>query len=233
MVDGRTLHFRLAGINNQNFIMRDEETGSWWQQVSGEAILGPLAGRRLNQVNHDELSFGLWKHETPQGRVLKPVDAIAAAGRYENANWEEEVARLPVVTSPEDRRLEPREVVVGVTVNGESRAYPLRALRKQSPVVDTIAGVPIIILVARDRKSVRAFQRLVEGRELQFFSEAESASETLVDIEGGSRWDFTGRAISGPLMGRRLERVQVLIDYWFDWKTYHPGSQVDMRGAVR
>jgi hypothetical protein len=46
-VDGKPLHFHLAGINNQNFIMRDEETGSWWQQVSGEAIHGPLKGRRL------------------------------------------------------------------------------------------------------------------------------------------------------------------------------------------
>ena len=43
-IDGRTLHFHLAGINNQNFIMRDEETGSWWQQVTGEAILGPAEG---------------------------------------------------------------------------------------------------------------------------------------------------------------------------------------------
>jgi hypothetical protein len=36
------LNFHLAGINNQNFIMRDEETGTWWQQVSGTAIQGPL-----------------------------------------------------------------------------------------------------------------------------------------------------------------------------------------------
>jgi len=49
-VEGRTLHFHLAGINNQNFIMRDEETGSWWQQVTGEAIFGPLKGRRLKLV---------------------------------------------------------------------------------------------------------------------------------------------------------------------------------------
>ena len=34
-VDGRRLHFHLAGINNQNFIMQDEETGTWWQQVTG------------------------------------------------------------------------------------------------------------------------------------------------------------------------------------------------------
>src|SRR5438034_285336 len=63
MIDGRALDFHLWGINNQNFIMRDEQTGSWWQQVSGEAIQGPLKGRRLTGVIHDELSFGIWKAE--------------------------------------------------------------------------------------------------------------------------------------------------------------------------
>ena len=67
-VDGRQLHFHLAGINNQNFIMRDEETGTWWQQVSGEAILGPLKGHKLREVFHDEVTFALWKQEQPHGR---------------------------------------------------------------------------------------------------------------------------------------------------------------------
>jgi len=66
-VDGRQLHFQLAGINNQNFIMRDEETGSWWQQVTGEAILGPLKGQRLTPVFHDELTFATWKRENLKG----------------------------------------------------------------------------------------------------------------------------------------------------------------------
>ena len=67
-VDGRTLHFHLSGINNQNFLMRDEETGSWWQQVTGEAISGPLKGRRLEPVPQDELSFAVWKGEHGEGR---------------------------------------------------------------------------------------------------------------------------------------------------------------------
>src|SRR5678809_1679520 len=77
-VDGRVLHFHLAGINNQNFIMRDEETGSWWQQVSGQAIAGPLKGKQLRSVFCDEVSFGVWKHEQPNGRVLKPDPSVAA-----------------------------------------------------------------------------------------------------------------------------------------------------------
>ncbi|MBO0798145.1 MAG: DUF3179 domain-containing protein, partial [Blastocatellia bacterium] len=75
-VEGKRLNFHLAGINNQNFIMSDDETGSWWQQVSGEAIQGPLKGKKLIQVYHDEITFGLWKRENPRGRVLKPDERV-------------------------------------------------------------------------------------------------------------------------------------------------------------
>ena len=83
----------LAGINNQNFIMKDEETGSWWQQVSGEAIQGPLKGKKLNAVFNDEISFAIWKRENPQGRVLNPNETVAS--KYSPANWEEGILKLP------------------------------------------------------------------------------------------------------------------------------------------
>ena len=87
-MDGRALRFRLFGINNQNFIMRDDETGSWWQQVTGEAIHGPLKGRRLRPVFHDEISFGVFRQERPMGRVLKPVPE--SAKEYADWNWEKQ-----------------------------------------------------------------------------------------------------------------------------------------------
>ena len=87
-VNGRQLHFHLAGINNQNFIMRDEETGSWWQQVTGLAIFGPLKGQQLRSVFHDELTFALWKSEKPGARVLRPEAAVDRAGEYAPADWE-------------------------------------------------------------------------------------------------------------------------------------------------
>jgi hypothetical protein len=60
-VDGLRLKFHLAGINNQNFLMRDEQTGTYWQQISGAAVSGPLAGRQLTLVPSDELTWALWK----------------------------------------------------------------------------------------------------------------------------------------------------------------------------
>ena len=231
-MDGRELNFRLAGINNQNFIMRDAETGSWWQQVTGEAILGPLKGRRLRPISPDELSFATWKGEKPQGRVLRPDERIAVSGRYAPANWEEEVAGMPVVTPTDaDSLLEPRTLVVGITINGASKAYPFSALQQQSPIIDTLGGVPLLILVGDDKKSVRAFERSLDKRKLELFAKPDASPLRLVDAETGSLWDFTGKAVAGPLTGRPLPRIPVLSDYWFDWKAYHPNTTIYTLGA--
>jgi len=234
-VDGRVLHFHLAGINNQNFIMRDEETGTWWQQVSGKAIHGPLQGRQLKQVFHDEVSFAIWKRESPQGRVLKPVESVAAANQYEAADWETRVGRMRAVAGTDvDKRLAPRTLVLGIEVAGKSIAYPLPALQKQSPIVDVIGSVPIMVVLGDDHRSARAFERVVDGRRLEFFQQTtkadagatEKADLQLVDAETGSTWNFEGKAVAGPLAGRQLKKVFVLEDFWFDWRIYHPDTMI-------
>jgi hypothetical protein len=224
-VDGRKLHFHLAGINNENFIMRDEETGSWWQQVTGEAILGPLKGHYLKPVFYDELSFATWKREQPHGRVLRPDERVAR--RYEPADWDERYADLPVVTptNPDDA-LGPRALVAGISLNGASKAYPISKLQRESLVLDTVGRTPLLVVLGTDQKSVRAFERSVDGRALEFFLKPDILPLQLIDAETGSQWDFAGNAISGPLAGRQLRKIAVLNDYWFDWKTYHPNTSV-------
>ena len=212
--------------------MRDEETGSWWQQVTGEAIQGPLKGQHLRPVFHDELTFGLWKRENPVGRVLRPNEEIARAGKYAPSNWEERMARVPVTTSVAlDRSLEPRTLVIGLTVNGASKAYPFEALLKQSLILDDVGGVPVFIVLGDDKRSVRAFESVVDGRKREFFVKPNAPSLTLVDAESASEWDFTGRAISGSLSGKQLKKVAVLNDYWFDWKAYNPRTLVYELGS--
>lgn len=223
------MNFRLWGINNQNFIMRDEQTGSWWQQVTGEAIQGPLKGRRLTAVVHDEVSFGIWKGEHPGGRVLKADPR--RKDDYEAADWERRMRKVRTVT-PVDKgdALEPRATVVGVTLNGRAKAYPLQVLRRQSPILDTLGGVPIALVLGDDRKSIRVFERTLDGRPLELLARAGAEPLRLLDAETGSEWDFGGRALSGPLAGRELTKVKALKEYWFDWKIYQPATAVYRRG---
>ena len=232
-VDGRVLHFHLAGINNQNFIMRDEETGSWWQQVSGKAIHGPLQGHQLKSVFHDEISFAIWKGEQPNGRVLKPDEKIVAKNEYEKPDWEARYEKLRVVEGTDvDKRLAPRTLVMGIALNGKSVAYPLSVLQKQSPIIDMVGAVPVVVALGEDNRSVRGFERNVDGRTLEFFQKKDDKNPQfqLIDAETGSTWNFEGKATSGPLAGRQLKKVFVLEDYWFDWRIYHPDTVVYQLG---
>ena len=119
-MNGRALHFYLAGINNQNFLMRDKETGTWWQQITGKALYGPLQGSSLELVPSDELTFGEWKSENSDGKVLAEVPKYI---KEYDSNWEPEVAKLPVVISfpwSWDSRPQARLVPIPGTVSSSS-----------------------------------------------------------------------------------------------------------------
>jgi hypothetical protein len=244
-VNGRVLHFYLAGINNQNFLMRDKETGTWWQQITGKAIYGPLRGASLELVLSDELTFGEWKSEVPDGKVLAEVPKYV---KEYDSNWEPETAKYPVVISFPGTALKSRDVVVGLEIAGASRAYPWDTLVKQSPVVDHVHGTPLLVAVGPDGKSFRVFISRIDGKEAEFFLKGETEAETkaantaqatpaqatpaipkpwiLLDTTTASEWNFQGCAVSGPSQGKCLDRVPALKDYWFDWRNYHPDTTI-------
>ena len=170
-VSGKVLHFYLAGINNQNFLMRDKETGTWWQQISGRAVFGPMKGAVLELVPSDELTFGEWKSEVTGGKVLAPVPKYV---KEYDSKWESEVAKLPVVISFPGTELKSRDVVVGLKVGGASRAYPWDTLLKQSPVVDRVKGTPLLVVVGPDQKSFRVFISRIDGKDAEFYLKGEN-----------------------------------------------------------
>jgi len=231
-VNGQSLHFRLVGVNNQNFIMEDEETGSWWQQVTGEAIQGPLKGERLEAMPYEILSFELWRAENPDGRVLSVEDNRLAD--YAAADWVEDLQAsfaVPEQLIP-DGELGPRDLVVGINIDGRAKAYPLGTLQKQTPISDTVGSTPVMVAVADDGKSVRAFDRRLDGRVLELYAVAGANPPAFFDATSGSRFDFRGVATSGPLEGRHLERIASITEFWFDWHEYNKDTSVYRGGSL-
>ena len=227
-MDGQALTFRLAGINNQNFIMRDEQTGTWWQQISGEAIHGPLKGKRLDHISWDEVTFAVWRGEHPEALVLLPDETKEES--YAKENWEERIAKAPTVTplDPADA-LQPRDLVVGVVSGEGAKAFPWSALGPDRPISDRVGETPLLILMHTDGRSLRCFDRRPDpasDEPLDLYLLAQSDPPMLVDAGSGSLWDFTGLATEGPLAGKQLPRAACLKDFWFDWKLYHPATAV-------
>jgi hypothetical protein len=116
--------------------------------------------------------------------------------------------------------------VVGIRVGTVSKAYPLDRLRQLRAIVDEVATTPLVVVVAEDGRSVRVFDRRVTGRTLEFVVSPREGRPVLFDLETASEWDFTGTATSGELRGARLARVPFLLEYWFDWQTYHPQTEL-------
>jgi Protein of unknown function (DUF3179) len=233
-IDGIPLRFHLAGINNQNFLMRDEQTGTYWQQITGLAVSGPLAGKRLTLVSADELTFALWKMEQPDGMVLD--DMAIYAKDYAPKNWDVKMAKAPTVLSFAQAGLKPRDLMLGVRAFGASRAFPYETVLKKKLILDHLGSQPILLVVGPDDRSVRVFrQRIPDGNSTpQFYRIVASANDPqgprpgalLIDAATGSQWNFQGCAVSGKLKGTCLDHVEVIKDYWFDWRNYNPETTV-------
>lgn len=232
--------------------MRDEETGSYWQQITGAAIAGPLIGSHLTLVPQDELTFALWKQEQPNGMVLAPVSKYAS--KYEKARWEAEIGKLPTVIHATKGSLPDRETILGVAINGSAKAFQVTKLTAQTPVLlDAVAGEPIMLVLGPDGKSIRVFSRQVGSQSLEFFGSTTAQTATqpvaqptaqtptqtaaqpgpppaapwkLIDGTSASEWAFDGCAVSGEMKGQCLRRIDALKDYWFDWQHYHPDSTI-------
>jgi len=225
-VDGRRLTFHLAGINNQNFLMRDEETGSYWQQISGLAISGPLQGRQLTLVLSDELTFTTWKAEEPQGTVLKNVAKYAS--EYETKDWDVHMAQRATVIQFPEHGMQARDLILGIQDAGASRAFLYDRVIKEKLVKEYVGPQAVLIVVGPDGQSVRAFRGRIPGVDgvPDFYRMTANGGllpgALMLDAATGSQWHFRGCAVSGKAKGACLERIPMLKDYWFDWRNYHP-----------
>jgi Protein of unknown function (DUF3179) len=235
-IDGLRLTFHLAGINNQNFLMKDEQTGTYWQQITGAAISGPLAGRRLTLVASDELTFAMWRAEEPY------------VSEYAKKDWEVRMKKRPTVLSYADPALglEPRTLMLGIRAFGASRAFPYEVVVKEKLVQDRVGVEPVLLVVGPDGKSIRAFRDRIPGvdgapafyRTLDdkqahptdaAWLERTAMAPLLMDAATGGEWNFQGCALSGKAKGFCLERVEVIKDYWFDWRHYNAATTVYAR----
>jgi hypothetical protein len=189
-VDGQRLRFRLVGINNQNFIMGDDRTNTWWQQVNGRAILGPMKGKQLKLIPADSVSFETWRADHPDGRVLAPdPDVEQRDGDYLPTSWEREMASVRTVTPlPKKSSFTARQLVVGVKIDSVAKAWGLEDLQKARVQLDVLGSTPLMIVVAEDGKSVRVFDRRIDGREAEFIA---------LLPENRGRDDFSVSATSG------------------------------------
>jgi len=228
-VNGRTLHFQYDRMVGANEVQKDLETGTSWQQATGEAIDGPLKGTRLRLYPVVRTTWAEWRKRYPRTMVLKPLPGYAE--RMPNRSTRiKAVTRLGPEGAPNgalalDKRLPARETVAGLEVGGETVAYPFSELRIGRVVNDRVGGLPIVIVHQPSSDTTTAFDARGKGKVLTFQAANDDAS-SVTDLETRSTWNAYGLCLEGPLKGTQLKQLILVPQFWFAWSQFHHGTRV-------
>lgn len=221
-VDGRRLRFRVAGLWRRNMLMRDLETNTIWQQVTGEALAGPLAGHALTMLPGELTTWEAWRadHSSTTAVVDPPGETSAPARRFLLWGFRRFGGRVNSLVGgqvPRDPRLRGDEEVVGLEVGGETRTYPLAVLSRVGIANDEVGGRAIAIVYDADVDRVRAFERPAAA------ALRRDGDGALIDDSGGVRWDARGRRIGD---GVSLVHLPHRRELWVSWSEFHPGTSI-------
>ena len=225
---GQPLVLDNAGVVEGNEVFKDRATGSRWQQSSLRAISGPLQGTRLELYPFLLTSWGEWRRLHPDTLVLKPLPGYADRIPEKNKMIREGLSgegAAPDDVTYHDNRLKPKTMVLGVDVDGATKAFPLDALRRVRVVNDVLGGRPVLVVHQPSSDTTTAFVARAAGRTLTFDA-ANAEASALLDRETGSRWNAYGTCESGRLKGCTLEAIVLEPEYWFAWSEFHRETQI-------
>lgn len=209
-VDGKLEAFRLVGMDHFNAMLEDSSTGTWWRQANGEAVVGDRKGTMLTEVPSVQVTVEQWLALHPNTLIMQG-DSVFEAQYAKDYAFERGTSRKNL-TGTDTLSWRDKSWVVGLTVNGRSKAYDWNQLRHDRIIHDDVGGVPIVIVLARDTTSFFAFER--------------PNAETLFSLRGdslvmaSSAYALTGRGASGQLKPLRASQ-----EFWHSWRTFQPATE--------
>lgn len=125
------------------------------------------------------------------------------------------------------------DLVFGVEINGDTRAYPLRIMGWHEMFNEVIGGVPVALAYCTLCGAGILFETKVDGREKPFVFGSSGflyrSNKLMFDRETDSLWNqFTGEPVTGPLAksGIKLKIRPVAITSWADWRKANPTTKV-------
>jgi hypothetical protein len=239
-LDGRVLDFGTTGrLRHSDLVMYDRQTETWWQQATGEAIVGALVGKELHDVPSSTLAWEEARQLYPRIQVLsRETGHQRDYGRNPYAGYDDP-GGSPLsgfFGGRADPRLPAMARVVAVEL-GKGWAASFDHLQDRHVVNETVAGTPLVVFwkagaaSALDRSEISrgrdvgqtaVFDRRLDGRVLTF----RAVRGGFRDRETGSGWTLSGRAVDGPLRGKQLRAIPHGNHFWFAWAVFRPDTEL-------
>lgn len=210
LVNGRPEDFRLVGMDHFNAMFEDHSTKSWWRQVNGEAVAGPLKGAELPEFPSSQLSLGKFFEQYPAGKVMKMDQA--SKSEYDSLARFEYGRSTSKLTGTDSLSWMNKSWVIGIEVNSVSRAYDWNQLKEERIIHDVLDQVPIVLVLGDDNQSFMAFRRPSHQSRFKINND--------VLLQDSNQYDLFGVPFSPGIPP--LEKIDAYQEFWHSWKTFHP-----------
>ena len=186
-----------------------------------------LAGAALALANPAS-----WKYEWPNTDFEKhSVDFAEIMSGGPPKDGIPSIDAPKFVTVNEMTDLAASEPVIGLSINGDARAYPLRILTWHEIVNDVVGGVPVAVTYCPLCNAAIVFDRRVEGEASEFGTTGKLRHSDLImyDRATESWWQqFLGEAIVGERLGTRLKVLPARLESWQNFAKRHPEGKVQV-----
>lgn len=145
-IKGRERFFGVSGLlYRSNVLMYDKATESLWSQIKGEAVTGPLTGTALEVLPSTLTSWKKWRQQHPETQVLslatgysRNYDFDPYLDYYERQSGFWSFFKL----GPGEKE---KELVVGIVIDGQAKAYPLRSIKQAGKLKDRLGGTELTL----------------------------------------------------------------------------------------
>ena len=237
------LSFGTSGmLRKSNLVMWDRQTESWWQQLSGEGLVGKFAGVELEFLPSMILSLEEFNKTYPKGLVLSTNTGEKVNknryGKNPYVKYDDLNNDAPRLFFEDvDPRLPAMERVVHVPADKIDRVYPYSIIQKEHVINDQIGKDEVVLFhepgtvsildeknieEGRDIGSVTVFNRTIDGRVIDFIYE----DKKFRDVQTNSVWDISGKCVKGSLKDKQLRPRYYGVHFAFAWFSMYPESEL-------
>lgn len=209
-VDNQTLEFGVSGkLYKANLIMYDRKTETYWNQIQGKAVVGPLVPKKLDLVYSSVTNWSEWKEGHPDTKVLSRDTGIYPPSSYTGNQYAgyKESEKVGFGVNEADDRLPSKELVYGVKANGESKAYTENALNEENIIRDNLGNRSIVIFKDPSDGTVKAYITEKEGENTSVSLEEKGLQSSEAEIS-------------------ELESLNPKGFYWFAWEKFNPDTEL-------
>ena len=165
--------------------------------------------------------------ETNGVKHLIPLDKIKGGGPPKDG--------IPSIDNPifagiqDSKFMSDSDIVIGLDINGETKAYPLFILVWHEIVNDKVGNTPVSVTYCPLCYTSQVFERIIDYQEVEFGTSGKLYNSNLLmyDRLTESYWSQAlGMAVTGKLSGYQLDLVPFDLITWGDWKILHPDTLV-------